>query len=63
MRHPYQGDADCPEDRRYQRSLPDRFKKEAQTLAQLTGWNLQDIRKKMNFQVPNRESWWKQLWK
>lgn len=63
MRHPYKGEADCPAGRRYQRSLPARFEKEAQTLAKLTGWNMQDIRQKMNFQTPRPEPWWKRLWK
>lgn len=63
MRHPYKQEADCPAGRRYKRSLPARFEKEAQTLAKLTGWNIQDIRRKMDFQNPKPEPWWKRLWK
>ncbi len=59
MRHPYKGEADCPAGRRYQRSLPARLEKEAQTLAKLTGWDIQNIRQKMNFQPPKPEPWWK----
>ncbi|NJK30129.1 MAG: DUF2330 domain-containing protein [Acaryochloris sp. RU_4_1] len=62
MRHPYTGEVDCPEGRRYQKSLSTRFEQEAQTLAKLTGWNIQEIRRKMNLQTPKPGSWWNQLW-
>lgn len=62
LRHPFEGDIDCAEGRRYQRLLPARFEKEAQTLAQLTGWNISDIRSKMGFDRPQPTRWWKNLW-
>ncbi|MBW4577334.1 MAG: DUF2330 domain-containing protein, partial [Aphanothece sp. CMT-3BRIN-NPC111] len=48
LRHPFTGDIKCEAGQQYKRSLPARLEKEAQTLAQLTGWNIQDIRKKTN---------------
>ncbi len=73
LRHPWQGEPDCEQARAYLNSLPDRFEKEATTLASLTGWNINDIRKKMreNGQVAkqlptsekNNDSWWQRLWK
>jgi hypothetical protein len=62
LTHPYKGDVSCPAGRQYRRSLPARFEKEAQTLAQLTGWNINDIRQKMNLLQPRPEQWWKKLW-
>ena len=59
LRHPYQGEADCPAGRRYQRSLRTRYEREAKTLAMLTDWELATIREKMN--IPT-ERWWQQLW-
>lgn len=47
LRHPFSGTMTCPRAREYQRSLPRRFEQEAQTLARLTGWNIQDIREKL----------------
>ncbi|MGI0489432.1 DUF2330 domain-containing protein [Pantanalinema rosaneae CENA516] len=47
LRHPFTGTMTCPRAREYQRSLPRRFEQEAQTLARLTGWNIQDIRDKL----------------
>jgi hypothetical protein len=64
LTHPYKGESElnCPAGRQYQRSLPARFEKEAQTLANLTGWNISEIRQKMNFQQPIPQQWWKKLW-
>jgi hypothetical protein len=62
LTHPYKGEMSCSTGKQYQRSLPARFEKEAQTLAQLTGWNISDIRQKMNLLQPRPEQWWKKLW-
>ena len=62
LRHPFTGEANCPAGRQYKRSLPARFEKEAQTLAQLTGWNIQDIRKKLPATTNQSESWWRTIW-
>jgi hypothetical protein len=63
LTHPYKGELSCSEGRQYQRSLPTRFEKEAQTLANLTGWNISDVRKKMNLEQPLPEGWWRKLWR
>ncbi|HEY9711183.1 MAG TPA: DUF2330 domain-containing protein, partial [Oculatellaceae cyanobacterium] len=62
LRHPFTGEMKCEAVREYQRSLAQRFEEEAQTLTKLTGWKIQDIRKKTN--VPENLSvpWWRNLW-
>jgi hypothetical protein len=47
MRHPFAGAASCTDGERYRASLPDRFKHEAQELADATGWPRQDIEARM----------------
>jgi hypothetical protein len=62
LQHAYTGEAKCQAGREYKRTLPRRFEQEAQTLAKLTNWNIQDIRKKMKLtygQLTN--SWWENL--
>ncbi|WP_138499325.1 DUF2330 domain-containing protein [Nostoc sp. PA-18-2419] len=59
LQHPFQGELKCQAGREYKRSLPKRFEQEAQTLAKLTNWNIQDIRNKMKLSISNlRFSWW-----
>lgn len=67
LRHPYTGDAQCEAAKDYKASLPDRFEKEAQSLANLTGWPIADIRAKMkdkgqSFKPPKKKTWWERLW-
>lgn len=67
LRHPYKGDAECEAAEEYRAELPKRFEKEAQTLANLTGWDIDEIRDKMDgagqsFEEPKKEPWWKRLW-
>ncbi|MEM6413834.1 MAG: DUF2330 domain-containing protein [Pseudomonadota bacterium] len=67
LRHPYAGDAKCEQATTYRKSLPERFEKEAQTLANLTNWDINEIRTKMNkndqsFDPPKKTPWWKRLW-
>ncbi|MDJ0694719.1 DUF2330 domain-containing protein [Mastigocoleus sp. MO_188.B34] len=61
LRHPFKGDLNCKAGRQYKRSLPRRFEKEAQNLAKLTSWNIQDIRKKMSINEQPTNSWWQSL--
>lgn len=60
LRHPFNGKTDCPAGRRYQRSLRQRFEEQAQTLARLTGWNIDEIRKKQP-QVQSQLPWWQDV--
>ncbi|MGB7441549.1 MAG: DUF2330 domain-containing protein [Coleofasciculaceae cyanobacterium] len=62
LRHPYTGEMDCRAGQSYQRSLQQRFEGEAQTLAKLTGWNIGDIRKKIDFAQAKPTPWWRYLW-
>jgi hypothetical protein len=65
MRHAFKGEANCEAGREYKRSLPKRFEREAQTLAKLTGWNIQDIRRKIGVTAttsPNTP-FWRNIWR
>lgn len=67
IRHPWTGDADCEEARRYYKeTLPKRMNKEAKDLVRLTGWNIADIRKQMkNPKLPkiiDDGPWWEGAW-
>ena len=46
LRHPWKGEATCDEAKQYQAELPKRLEAQAQTLANLTGWKIEDIRRK-----------------
>jgi len=64
LRHPWTGSDECSAAGEYRRQLAERHERQAATLAELTGWDLAEIRKKMNLggEVPGREPWWKRLW-
>jgi hypothetical protein len=67
LRHPWKGDSDCPEARRYRQELRERHEQEARTLASLTGWDVDKIRRKMKLDTPSpadppQEPWWKRIW-
>ena len=62
LRHPFTGEMNCEAGRQYQRSLKERLEQEAQTLAKLTGWNVQDIRKKVNVAQGQSSPWWRKIW-
>lgn len=49
MQHPYRGEITCKAGQDYQKSVRIRQQDEAQTLAQLTGWELQEINSKIDF--------------
>jgi hypothetical protein len=52
----------CPAGQEYQQFLTERFEQEAQTLAQLTGWKIEDIRKKTNLAQSQSIPWWRNVW-
>jgi hypothetical protein len=68
LRHPWQGSPnECREARDYLTvELPARQEKELQTLAHLTGWNVNDLRRKAKLSPPKEvkeeKSWWQKLW-
>jgi hypothetical protein len=51
LQHPFTGNIQCPAATEYTHSLPQRFEQEAQNLARLTNWNIQDIRQKIKLSV------------
>jgi hypothetical protein len=65
LRHPWTGTDDCQAAIAYRQHLRERYEKEAQTLANLTGWNIGDIRKHMNIAslpVSEEKKWYQKLW-
>jgi hypothetical protein len=62
LRHPYSGEATCTAGETYRRSLPERFEQEAQTLARLTGWDIDEIRQELPMVSAEPEPWWRRLW-
>ena len=62
VRHPYMGEMTCSAASNYQDSLAARQEKEAQNLARLTGWDINDIRSKITFVQPQPVPWWRKLW-
>ncbi len=64
IRHPWQGEASC-DISQYQAQVRDRQEREAQQLANLTGWDINDIRQKIPFPggvEPEKDPWWKRIW-
>jgi hypothetical protein len=66
LRHPWTGSEDCPEARQYREQLARRQAREAEALASLTGWSLDDIRKRMG-PAPaagkaDERTWWQKMW-
>ena len=65
LHQPWKGDSNaCEEARSYFAQLPARQEREAQTLAGLTGWDIADVRKNMDF-TPTplpQKVWWQNLW-
>ncbi len=64
LRHSWTGDSACDAAVRYRAELTQRREREAQTLAMLTGWNINDIRRSMNAEAPPQPAaWWQRIWK
>jgi hypothetical protein len=64
LRHAWDGEASCPEAEDYRIALIDRWEREAEVLASLTGWELDEIRRRMEVRwtVTEREPWWRRIW-
>ncbi|MEC4803291.1 MAG: DUF2330 domain-containing protein [Jaaginema sp. PMC 1079.18] len=62
IRHPYTGEMNCPAGIDYQRNLQQRLEREAQTLARLTDWDIQEIREKIDLPKIEPRPWWRRLW-
>jgi len=64
LRHPWVGDENaCADAKPYFESVRARQEHEAQTLADLTGWNVNDIRGRMALAPRLATKWWETLWK
>jgi len=62
LNHPFTGEMKCPAAQEYRKSLTQRLEQEVQTLANLTGWKIQDIRKKTNVTQSQNVPWWRTIW-
>lgn len=62
LQHPFTGELRCEAAKEYQKSLPARFEREAQTLAKLTGWKIEDIRRKNQFYQTQEIPFWRNIW-
>ena len=49
LRHPWTGSDTCSAADEYRRSLPARLDREARTLSSITGWRVEDIRKRAGY--------------
>lgn len=63
IRHPFKGELTCNAGTEYQQSVRDRQEREAKSLASLTGWQIQDIRDRIQFVETEPMQWWDNLWK
>ena len=66
IRHPWKGNSSCDASA-YKAAVKERQEREAQTLANLTGWDIDDIRGKIDFidgvtPEPGDVPWWKRIW-
>ena len=66
IRHPWKGEASC-DITQYSASVRERQEREAQLLANMTGWDIDDVRGKIPFfggvgPEPGQEPWWKRIW-
>ena len=66
LRHPWAGTDGCAAVVEYRQALAQRHEQQAQTLASLTGWDIQTIRQKMGTDdlspIPDEQTWWQRLW-
>jgi hypothetical protein len=66
IRHPFRGELSC-DATDYRKAVRERQEREAETLANLTGWNIDDIRAKIDFidsgSKVDEEPWWQRIWR
>jgi len=64
LRHPWTGTDNCSAAREYRRNLKKRQEEEAQSLASLTGWDINQIRDKMGIaKLIEEKNWWQRIWR
>jgi hypothetical protein len=62
LNQPFTGAMKCEQAKTYKRSLVKRFDEESKNLAQLTGWNIQTIRRKQPAIDLSGLPWWEKFW-
>ncbi len=64
LRHAWKGTGECSAAAQYVRHLPDRHEREAKQLAALTGWDVNEIRRRAGLRNDPRpdDPWWRQIW-
>lgn len=62
LRHEWSGEATCDAAKNYLEQQPKQREQKAQNLANLTGWNINKIRKTMNIPKVKIKNWWEKLW-
>jgi hypothetical protein len=69
LRHAWKGGATCEAAAEYRRELRRRWDREARDVAELTGWSLDDVRRRMTLEAGAAargpaadEPWWQRLW-
>ncbi len=64
LRHAWAGNGSCSHMPAYRASVRERHQQEVTRLADLTGWSVEDIRRKTGLDtVDPAAPWWKQLWR
>ena len=70
LRHPWSGTASCDAAQEYRKQLTERREQEARALATLTGWRIEDVRRKMGpvritgapDPAPGEAPWYRRFW-
>jgi len=64
IRHPWRGSSSCSAASSYREQLPARHRQQAQTVASLTGWDMDRIHRQMGSDAPTdgETAWWKKIW-
>ena len=64
LRHAWKGTAECSAAEQYVRHLPERHEREVKQLAALTGWGVNEIRRRVGLRGDPRpdDPWWRTLW-
>ena len=66
LRHPFRGEATCSAAAEYRRDVREREEREARTLASLTGWSIDEIRRRIGVTAGGpgspEQPWWQRIW-
>ena len=62
LRHPYEGDLSCEAGKEYKKGLRRRQNEQIDNLAQLTGWNKDEISDRIEIIETQVTPWWSELW-